>query len=690
MAKPSAFVKYPNLTALNLAAGETSNAAKRVDGDHSDGNFLDSNNALSRRGFFGIDCADNGSIASECRLTVQTAAGNGGLVRAGDEFIVSDGTGWWRGQATGADDIRFSASDRIQGTDPADFSTGGFIDSLEGEVNLPAVKYIGVNEVATGNHPNALNGDDIPTSKTDATSLATKTADLDTRMSVSIDAGGALETDAVTLDTLAADTLATEGFEMLISNGGFEIWDKGTSAWAAGWEAWNACVMTQSLTPKSGAYCAQLDFTSSSQGAMCYIRDPTAHAGKDITTTSWIKLASGTGQVRMVMWTGSGWVAGATVTATSSWQQISVTGTVSAAPTEVRLYVTSVTNAVYSILVDEVAPYNGVQQKGYGPYSIPLAADDVRPHQLLFPRSFQGWNNGAGGTDLPDGWEKYGSGTLSISSSTMNSFLGNLLNMSSATANSTGVKQDLGQIDRVLAYLKGKTVTFSLLLAGNASTVRDLTIAIVDSAGSTTATVDATEYTSAGKRIWVTHGIDSGATSLEVQIYYSGGTPGAGAVRIGNPLLNIGSRPAPWTGENPSIWNPVSYTWSFDGTVSSFPTQESSPVFVMPADMYPLGISAYWETGAQGSFPFATLEHILRKISDGGSWADAGIQLDYLTTAAIPGDQIIAMALTDLADVQSAKIDYNEAIAMQIDQTAGFTGNPKEGTVTLFGYTITL
>jgi len=689
MSKPANFVKYPALNIKNLAASETSNPVKRVDGQYFDDNSLDSNNALSRRGFFGIDCVDNGSSASECRLTVQTAAGNSGLVRAGDEFIVSDGTGWWRGQAFGADDIRFSASDRIHGTDPADFSTAGFIDSLEGEVNLPAVKYIGVNEIATGNHPNAINGDDIPTSKTDSTSLSATTTALTARVAGSIEPGGTLSADAVGNATISQDTFTDEGFDPKVY-GEFEEFPAGTKNPPVGVIAKGGATLEQSTDSETGNYSIEVTTSGIGQGIELIIDGGDKNIGKNLVSTAKVKLVSGSGTVRLVHYDVTGAASfgtGAAHTLTSGWTEVETTppDTVPAGSNLQHLQLETLSGSPVFV-VDAATCYQGNLEKA----ASPLVNLDYRPQNMLFPGGFQRWNNSTAYS--PDGWEKEGSGTLGVSRQYGKAgILDACMGLDNTTANSTGIKQELGEIDAILDYLDGETVTFSVMLMGNVGVTRNLTIEIDDGDGSpATAEVDTTEYPALARRIWVTKTIDTTPAKLALKIYYSGGSTGSAGIFIGNPLLNIGSRPAPWTGENPSIWNPVSYTWEFDGTITSFPTQEAHPVFVMPADMYPLGISAYWETGAAASFPYPTLEHILRKISDGGSWADAGIQLDYLTTGAAPGDQIIAMALTDLADVQSAKIDYNEAIAMQIDQTAGFVGNPKEGTVTLWGYTIAL
>ncbi len=504
-------------------------------------------------------------------------------------------------------------------------------------------------------------------------------ADHTTRMNTSMDVGGALKAASVAITNIDTAAMEDEGYAPLTPNGGMELWNAGTANAPAFYTAYNAAV-EQSTDAKSGDFAAKVTVTGNSQGMYIDVPNYEAHKGKKIAAALYAKLASGTGQAQIMVYDGITYQQGGGVVLTSTYGEVRCSATVSAAATMLRIYILSVGVGAFSYLVDELAAYNGVLFKGYAPYTTSDAADDVRPHQLLMNSGFYRANNGTLTTEAPDAWAKKGSPVIGFSPD-----IGEiqLIELSAG-----GIEQDIGAIDLVADMLEGETVTFSVKLNPSITALHNIWVELEDDGGVTNIEIDPQSCLD-GVKCWVTRELAATLTKVVARVYHltSGGTE---YIRVSQACLNIGSRPAPWTGENPSIWNPVSYTWAFDGTVSSFPTQESSPVFVMPADMYPLGISAYWETGAQGSFPFATLEHILRKISDGGSWGDAGIQLDYLTTAAIPGDQIIAMANTSMTAIQNAKIDYNEAIAMQIDQTAGFTGNPKEGTVTLWGYTITL
>ena len=687
MSKPANFVSYPDLAAKNLAAGETSNPVKRVDGVYFDDNNLDTNNALSRRGFFGIDCVDNGSSASECRLTVQTAAGNGGLVRAGDEFIVSDGTGWWRGQATGADDIRFSAADRIHGTDPVDFSTAGFIDSLEGEAYLPAVKYVGINEIATGNHPNAINGDNIPASKTDSTSLTAKTAALDTRVSASLDSAGAIKADAIVNDSIDDTTYAEESFRNEVANGGMEEWNAGTSNPPTNYTMIGGASAVQSTDALSGGYSALISSGGIGQGMGTLLSSGAALAGKDMRGQAYAKLASGTGSVRLVMYDGITHHYGDTVILTSNWQRLPVPSTINSSASAVEIWVESTTAPAFTFTLDELSAYAGKKYKGYAAFTTNDAADDVRPHNLLFPRSFQAWNNG--NIDLPDGWEEYGTGTLEISRAADG--LGAGLRLRNTTANATGIKQSLGGITEILDYLKGKTATFSIDVMGNGTTNRDITIEIDDGVSSTSITFASSEYITAAGRVSLTHTFDSAATEATVSIYYSAGsTGGIAAVAFAAPLLNIGSRPALWTGSNPSIWNHHRLMFTAEGTVTPGSAPWNIPRIAASCVLYPLSMTYHARRSGQDSgFPPDTITRRLQKFN-GSAWVDTGLAIDSEAETSIQNNYTLRTAFTDLADVENAKIDYDEVAGFELNETAALAVDPADVTVTVDCYSIAL
>jgi len=688
MSKPADFVKNPDLNAKNLAASETSNPVKRVDGLLFDENNDDTNNALAVRRGYGIDATDNGSTAIECRLNVLTAAGNTGLVKSGLTVkVINPGVCWWEVTCLTDDQIIFDDGDVLDGSPPADYSSAAFIDALV--IVAYDTTRVGVNEIATGNHLNAINGDNIPSSKTDPTSVTAKNAALTIRVAGSIDALGNLVDHSATNATLSQDTFTDEGFNPKVY-GEFEEWPAGTKNPPVGVIAKGGATLEQSTDSETGNYSIKVTTTGIGQGIELIIVGGDKNIGKNLVSTAKAKLVSGSGTIRLVHYDVTGAASfgtGAAHTLTPAWTEAETTppDTVPAGSNLQHLIVETLSGSPVFV-IDAATCYQGNLEKA----AAPLINLDYRPQNLLFPGGFQRWNNGAGGTDLPDGWEKFGTGVLNIIRDI--GVLGMGLYLLNNTANATGVQQRLGEITDILNYLKGKTATFSIDVKGSGTTNRNITIQIEDGVNTTSITFASSEYTAAAGRVSLTHAFDSAATEATVSIYYSAGlTSGVSGVAFTAPLLNIGSRPAPWTGENPSIWVPKTYHFQRSGTCDpSISPVRFAQIHTMEADFYPLYIGCHWETGAITSVG-VLLEHILQSAASGAAFADAGLQHDYYNSGAAVTNLITAEAITDMAAVQSAMVPYDEAISILIDETGlGMGTNPQDGNITVSGYGLSL
>lgn len=220
------------------------------------------------------------STTTYCRLTLPPDR-----FEIGDLLKITDGTRVWEFVVAYEDQIEITDTELIEGT--AGTANYNAIQSsliIIGFGKAGLLKFVSATNIALGANANALHGDDIRVSDTDATTLEEVSDDVYTEH----EADGTHSVDIIDNDNMKTDTvLATLGCDNLIKNGNFEINDAADSSY---WDA----VGTGVLTPEELHVCGEFPdrdlkivVTDNNSGAEQSI----ARCEKDIPLTMmcWVK-----------------------------------------------------------------------------------------------------------------------------------------------------------------------------------------------------------------------------------------------------------------------------------------------------------------------------------------------------------------------------------------------------------------
>ncbi len=690
LGKPRDVVTYPDLEAKNLAVSEGDNAAKRIDGVYFDDNNEDTNNALAVRQGHGVDFVDNGSIVGECRVTTPT-----GLFDAEHSVVIGDGTRIWKTAMTADDDLRFDDNDIVNGAaGPADYSTAGFIDSLVVWSTGSDTTFIMVDNteiVLTFDATNALTGDDIARSPTNSEVLDTSLTNIETAFDAEHDAAtgahdaGFLEPPMVNEDTVFQE----EAWQNIIRYGRFNNWPAGIDSPPEGWEPYGA---PPAVAQESGAgnvrvgnYSVLITTDGLSQGIKVAVPNFTDYQGKSITASCWVK-QSVAGDVKITIDDGVGATTGAAVTLSGSFQQVIGRRDVDAAASELTIMIHS-TVGTPAFYVDEFSAYEGDFLKAHSSHPLEVIAyDDVIPVSLLINGDLGHWWDTTANAGFPDQWEHYNAADRCTYYTTNPHFGHSCMQVDTNAGVGEGVCQKIGDIDLVLNYLKGKTVCGSCWIKElTPGTGKNFKLQIDDGVGSSFVEFDQDDYAD-WTRVWVKHNVNAAATVVTLSIQSSTAIVVAGLLADGF-CLNIGSCPMPWTGNMPSIWSPVRYTFRAGGSVSDATyLDEAWPV---PEQFYPTRLDIYCLTGpAEVGIP-GTADFYLYTEAAGTAPATTGFYVRVEGEAAPDADGVGATA-TQTPDEANTDVIAEENYLRIYTTYVNVIANPSDVNVILTGYTLAL
>ncbi len=683
--KPRDIVTYPDLEAKNLAPSEGDNAAKRIDGVYFDANNTDTNNALAVRQGFGVDFTDNGSTVGECRVTTPT-----GLFDIEHWVIIGDGTRLWKKAMHGDDDLRFDDGDIVNGAaGPADYSSAGFIDSLvvwSTGSDTVSVVVDNTEMVLTYDAPNALTADDIARSPTNSEDVDTSLTNLETAFDVEHDLATGVHDDSFLEPEMVNQNtcLQAEAWQNVIRYGKFEFWPAGVDAPPEGWELYGAPTSVEQESSagnvRVGDYSVKITTSGVGQGIKYAAPNFRDYLGKVFTASCWVKqVAAGT--VAITIDDGVGTTTGLSVVLNGNFQQAFCRHTIANAATKLEVIIASVggTPAFY---LDEFSAYEGTMLKAYSrsPEGS-IAEHDVVPVNLLLNADFEHW---ADVTAMADQWEDYGAG---VSAPNADAHFGNQsLEITDTAAIGQGACQRIGAFSDVLAFLRGKTVCFSVYVKElTPGTSREFALTVEDNAGSTSISFDQDDYAD-WTRLWVVHEVDAAATLLTVSVSANQAAVVAGLL-VDSACLNIGSRPMPWAGNMPSIWSPVRYFFFKTGSVSTGTyLDEAWPV---PERFYPTRMDVYWLTGPARVGPAGYTDATLYTAAWGAAPASTGFYARVNAETAPDADGAGGSATQIPSAAESDVIAELNYLRIYVTHTTT-SANPSTGSVVLTGYTLAL
>jgi hypothetical protein len=683
--KPRDIVTYPDLESKNLTPGEGDNAAKRIDGVYFDINETDTNNALAIRAAWGVDLVDNGSIATECRVTTPT-----GLFDAEHSVTIGDGTRVWKTAMTADDDLRFDDDDIVNGAaGPADYSAAAFIDSLVvWSTGSDTIYFMVDNTEIVLDHdaPYALTGDDIARSPTDSEVLDTSLTNLEDAFDAEHDGAtgvhdnGFLEPAMVNEDTVFQE----EAWQNIIRYGRFDNWPAGIDSPPEGWELYGA---PTSVAQESGAgnvrignYSVLITTGGTGRGIKYAVPNYADYKGKSVTASAWVKQSSA-GEVTVTIDDGVATSAGTAVTLSGSFQQASARRDVSAAATKLEIIVHSSGGTSPAFYLDEVSCYEGDFLKAHSSHPLEvIAADDVIPVNFLLNPSFEHWWDTTALTGHPDQWEAYTAIEVANRYTTNSYFGNNCLRLDNIAGVGVGECQRIGDFSDILAFLQGKTVCFSVFIKEyTPGTAKNWLIQVEDGVGSSSVGFDQDDYAD-WTRVWVVYDVDAAATEVTVSI--QGNQVAIAGLLVDGACLNIGSRPMPWAGNMPSIWSPVRYNFGAAGSVSDGSNlDEYLPV---PERFYPARLDVLCKTGP-GAPPAGDSSFELYTAASGAAPAATGFSVSIAYGAAA---NTIVTATQTPAAAEADVIPEENHVEIHHTLTAGVA--PQDVYATLTGYTLAL
>ena len=687
--KPRDVVTYPDLEAKNLAVSEGDNAAKRIDGVYFDDNNEDANNALAVRQGWGVDFVDNGSIVGECRVTTPT-----GLFDAEHSVVIGDGTRVWKTAMTADDDLRFDDTDIVNGAaGPADYSTAGFIDSLVVWSTGSDTTFIMVDNteiVLKYNAPNALTADDIARSPTDVGKVDTALTNIENRLDAEHEGDGTHSAKIIGPDEIDEDTaFVEEAWQNIIRYGRFNNWPAGIDSPPEGWELYGA---PPSVAQESGVgnvrvgnYSVLITTDGLSQGIKYSLPNFADYQGKSITVSCWVK-QSVAGDVKITIDDGVGATTGAAVTLSGSFQQVTGRRDVDSAATELTIMIHS-TSGTPAFYVDEFSAYEGDYLKAHSSHPLEVIAyDDVIPVDFLLNGDFGRWWDTTALTGHPDYWESYTASTMAQYYTTNPYFGNNCLRLDDLAGVGVGECQRIGAISDILAFLKGKTVCFSVFIKEYTPGVaKNWILQVEDGVGSTSVGFDQDDYAD-WTRVWVVHTVDAAATALTVSI--QGNQVAAAGLLVDGACLNIGSHPMPWAGNMPSLWSPVRYNFFAAGSLST--TTYLNEAWPVPERFYPTRLDVYCLTGPTDIGTTAYSTFTLYTAAAGVALASTNFAVAVLGVAAPDADGVGGSATQLPAAANTDVIAEENYMRIYHEEEFGITGSPSDVNVILTGYTLAL
>ncbi|HUT98429.1 MAG TPA: hypothetical protein VM054_05055 [bacterium] len=570
LGKPRDLVTYPNLEAKNLTPGEGDNAAKRVDGLYFDANNKDANNALAVRQGFGVDFVDNGSIVGECRVTTPA-----GLFDAEHKVTIGDGTRVWKTAMTADDDLRFDDTDIVNGAaGPGDYSTAAFIDSLvvwSTGSDTVSIMVDNTEIVLVRTEPNALTADDIARSPANAEVVDTSLTNIETAFDVEHDGATGVHDDGF-LDNImvnADECFINEGFKNLVDNSSFEFWDAGIyDIPPTGWTFTGGAtsVISQEATiVHQGAYSCKIHSLQNGDMLSRSIVTPGFYANK--TLAGYVYLQGAVGRiVDIYLWGTASGVPGTIVTwvLTGGWDRVPFYR-VMGADADIQLRIVRNDGTDFDFYVDTCMIAEGRLKKAWAASESDLLVlpNDSAPYNWLLNPNFDIWQETA---EVPMAWEPF-TGVPPTVARNATAYFGSYSLSLTCAVNGLGISQRIGGIAPVLAYLAGKTVTYSVwvLRAAAASTIYRMQID--DGVGTTENDTDVISY-GAWTCISVTRLLDAAPTKIDCNFFRNDAAHGTG-VLISNACLNIGSRPLDVIGPTPNVWAPRDYLFWCDGTCAT-------------------------------------------------------------------------------------------------------------------------
>jgi hypothetical protein len=210
--------------------------------DECNANWRQGMEAIGKVLFTGVMCEDGGyygaSDTAHCRLTLPDD-----FTEVGDILHIGDGSREWRVTVTVDNAIEFTDTQLHSGTaGTANYDTIKNLLRFWTMANAKLTKIVTRNEIALGAHAEALHGDDIRISDTEATTVE----DLFDDFYVEHELGGAHSSDIIGNANLKKDeVLTSQGFLNMVKNGEFWLHEEASKRY------WEEVGTPVSVTPTS-------------------------------------------------------------------------------------------------------------------------------------------------------------------------------------------------------------------------------------------------------------------------------------------------------------------------------------------------------------------------------------------------------------------------------------------------------
>lgn len=458
--------------------------------------------------------------------------------------------------------------------------------------------------------------DDLEMADDDSDSVATVIGAIEDTLEIITDytksshtAGTEIEEEIVKNEDLDWDnTLAIEGFENLLENGGFERWrdvaftgaDSSKDISIPGWKFTinsSTTISRESTTIDRGTYALKLDSKGNSDTVYQEIDNYADYQDRWVTLVARVKGTSGR-QFKFQIDDGVSATTGDTQTADGDWNTYYIHLQLAAAASEltVKFIRDDGTDSVYYL--DNFALYEGRLAKQFALRTLDRVEeqDDRGSKNLLINGSFEmGW---PASDESPVGWTFSGISGAGSRSGAIGDCPGHYAMKLNPTAVGDGIEQPIGGLDPLLNHVKGETVCFSFAALRDSANSSEWAVKIDDGVGTTTMLFDTSDYDSETRIICV-HDVDSSATKLDVEIYCND-VSNQEDLYIDACCLNIGSRPINDPGApNNSIWQPYVEVFEQSGTVSS-DTAKIGLERLAFNDYYPLWMDVHVSDTATG------------------------------------------------------------------------------------------
>lgn len=675
----------PLIDADNLNPGEGSNAAKAVDAELLGVDFVD--HQKYTKAF--TSCLVDSLVTAAGEATLTTPTNVIDLEHRVQIVNLVDGR-VWEGLANADDTIKIQNAPGagkchlISGVNVADYTTYGtatdFYICTVGSTNYR--RLVGADGIAKGVAPGAFNSDDLLRSPTNLHSVDDTLTDLENNFAVGHDdAGEHLGGFLKNIHFDPNDALIGEGFKNVVDNSSFEFWDDGEyDIPPSGWSFTGAAgTVLSKETAAANVYQgdASCKIVSVANGDMLHrsIASASFYANKKLSGYVYIKGTAGR-KFNAYLWGNVSGNPGVIDqhTLTGGWDRFTISRTMGAdTDIQIRIVRDDVNNSTFYI--DAVNIQEGRIVKAWSPSDVDAIeiADDREPYNFLLNPNFDIWQET---NETPMGWESYAGGAMTIARNTT-TYFGKYGLTLTPTNNGEGITQKPGDIDLLLDYFKGKTVTFSAWILQSAAINTVYRIQLEDNAGTSENDFDINSY-GIWTRISVTRTVDAAATRLNCNIFRNDIAAGT-AVYISNGCLNIGSRPLDAIGPRPSVWTARDLIFWRDG---SCPT---GTILAQKEDivetLYPIYLAVRAGTAsATKAFDFKLFR---------GVGAAAGVDTGFAVQLAIAGVQAHEKQST-LDSVNTDILAPKDYVYIQAVEVPGVPGDPADVRVTLKCMTLSL